>query len=160
MPNWCDNSVTITADKEKIDVIENALKTKEQDFFAAIRPRPLSEEDNWYSWNVENWGTKWSPSIVDYEREDDTTIWITFESAWAPPIALYEFMHDEGYTVSALYSECGMCFIGKFEHGQDDCYEYDLTDLESIESIPEDLVDYGNLIEMHESFIEENRDEV
>jgi len=160
MPNWCDNSVTITASKEKIDAIENALNTEEQDFFSAIRPRPLTEEENWYGWNVNNWGTKWSPSVHDFNRESDDTIWISFDSAWTPPTILYEFMHEEGYDVRAYYLESGMGFVGKFEDGYDDCYECDISDRESIESLPEDVVDYADLMTCHEEWIEENGEEL
>ena len=66
MPNWCDNSLTITASKEKIDAIEAGLKLQEKVLFQTIRPRPESEEESWYEWNVNNWGTKWEASVYDY----------------------------------------------------------------------------------------------
>ena len=52
-----------------------------------------------------------------------------------------------------------MGFIGYYEDGDDDYYEYDLSDVESIENIPEHIVDYGNLMEEHENWIEDNADE-
>jgi len=161
MPNWCDNSVTIShSDSTKIDAIETALKSEDKDFFSAIRPRPLSEEEDWYAWNVNNWGTKWSPSVYDFNREDANTIWISFDSAWSPPVTLYEFMNEEGYDVRAYYHEGGMGFVGKFEDGFDDYYEYDISDLESLEQLPEDVVDYADLMTWHENWVEENGEEI
>jgi len=159
MPNWCDNSVTITADKEKIDVIEAALNSDSKQLFNAIRPNPSGEWQ--YEWSVNNWGTKWDASVHDWNREDDNTIWISFDSAWAPPTILYEFMVEEGgYDVRAYYWESGMGFVGKFEDGYDDYYDYDISDRESIESLPEDVVDYADLMTWHEEWVEENKDEV
>lgn len=160
MPNWCDNTVTIShSDKTKIDAIENALKTEDKDFFSAIRPRPLTEEDNWYDWNVNNWGTKWSPSVHDFEREDDNTIWVSFDSAWSPPTALYSYMDTEGYDTRAYYHEGGMGFVGVYEDGFDDYFEYDLSDRESIENLPEELVEYADLMTAHEEWVENNDEE-
>jgi hypothetical protein len=53
-----------------------------------------------------------------------------------------------------------MGFVGKFEDGYDDYYEYDISDRESIESLPEDVVDYADLMTWHEEWVEENKDEV
>lgn len=159
MPNWCDNSVTIThEDKTKIDAIEASLQTEEQDWFSAVRPRPEADDEDWYGWNVNNWGTKWSPSVHEFNRESDNTIWISFDSAWSPPTTLYEFMSEE-YDILAYYHEGGMAFIGKFENGDDDYYEYDISDRESIEALPEDVADYADLMNLHEDWVADNDEE-
>ena len=156
MPNWCDNSVTITASKEKIDAIEAGLKLSEQVLFESIRPRPETEEENWYEWNVNNWGTKWEASVHDFNRESDNTIWVSFDSAWSPPIELYEWMSENEYEVLAYYHEGGMGFIGKYEDGYDECYEYSFSDRESIENLPEDLIDYADLLNQYDEWAAEN----
>jgi hypothetical protein len=68
MPNWCDNTVTIThADKLKLDVIEAGLSNdKNQELFSVIRPNPNGEWQ--YDWSVENWGSKWEAAVHDWER--------------------------------------------------------------------------------------------
>ena len=47
MPNWCDNTLTIThADKSKIDAIETGLSDKtNQALFNTILPNPSGEWD-------------------------------------------------------------------------------------------------------------------
>ena len=151
MPNWCDNSAQFShEDKSKIDLIEKALQAEEKQVFNAIRPMPESESENWYDWNVNNWGTKWDASVHEWERRDDNTIWMTFDTAWAPPTALYDFMNEQGYDVSAYYNEGGMAFCGKYEQGFDDCYEYDITDTDSLDQIPEDIADYACLEDSRE----------
>ena len=58
MPNWCSNSVKLFHElKEKVDALEEELKKGDDaQVFNHIVPRPLEEEENWYSWNVNNWG--------------------------------------------------------------------------------------------------------
>jgi hypothetical protein len=46
--------------------------------------------DNWYDWAVANWGTKWGDYGARFvEGDDEEDLWylfITFESAWSPPV--------------------------------------------------------------------------
>ena len=49
----------------------------------------------------------------------------SFDTAWSPPITLYEYMVEEqGYDILAYYTEEGMAFAGKFHDGMDEYYEY------------------------------------
>jgi hypothetical protein len=90
MPNWCYNTATVFhEDKTKIDGLEQELLKDKAEPFNYLRPNPAGEWD--YGWSCENWGTKWDVSMMDWEREDDNTIVMHFDSAWSPPIALYEF---------------------------------------------------------------------
>ena len=41
--------------------------------------------DDWYHWNIRNWGTKWEISDVVVERQNDTTLRYGFQTAWSPP---------------------------------------------------------------------------
>ena len=107
--------------------------------------------DNWYDWSVMNWGTKWNTTANGIERTGEMTIRFSCETAWAPPTRLYERI-SEGefgeYDVNAYYLEEGMAFVGRFEDGFDECYEY--SDLESLDSIPEVIVEHWNLREQLE----------
>jgi len=152
MPNWCDNTLTIThADKSKIDVIEKTLSGEQPQLLNTILPNPSGDWD--YEWSVNNWGTKWDAGVHDWERHDDNTIWVSFDSAWSPPIAIYEYMERNGYTVDAMYWEPGMAFCGRYVDGYDDCYEYDIADKESIEQLPEELLDFTDLLNLHEDWV-------
>ena len=127
MPNWCQNVATIShEDSEKIDAIESELKKDKDEvaLFQMLHPRPAEHEENWYGWNVSNWGTKWDASVYDFERLDDNTIKITFDTAWGPCIALYEFLETEGYVIEGFYNEDGMAFCGCFRDGFNDDYNY------------------------------------
>jgi hypothetical protein len=161
MPNWCSNSARFFHElKEKVDALEQELQ-KGDDAKVLNHFVPCAPEitEDWYTWNVNNWGTKWDATVYDWERIDEHTITINFDTAWSPPSALYETIADEEWIVNALYHEPGMGFIGKFEDGIDEYYEYDISDLDSIELLPEDVIEYGNLREENEMWKENEEDE-
>jgi hypothetical protein len=160
MPNWCNNSLFIrNEDKTKIDALEQELMKKEdQQMFNSVVPRPADEEENWYNWNIHNWGTKWDANVIDWERTSDTEIFVSFDTAWSPPIAFYDTLTNEGWSIEAQYYEPGMGYIGQYVDGIDESYEYDVSDLESIEALPEDLIEFAGLREEHE-YWKENYEE-
>ena len=146
MPNWCYNSVTLShGDKTKIDALEAELQKENPEPFNHLCPRPAEEEENWYGWNVNNWGTKWDVTPHDWEQEDDNTIYINFDSAWSPPISLYEFLESEGWSVSAKYHEPGMGFIGAYQDGFDDSAGRNMNDI--FESF------HGQIVALMRSFV-------
>jgi len=158
MPNWCYNTATVYhEDKTKIDGLEQELQKEQAEPFNYLRPNPAGEWD--YGWSCENWGTKWDVSMMDWEREDDNTIVMHFDSAWSPPIALYEYLESEGWEVRALYHEPGMGFAGRFEDGYDQYFEFDYTDRASIEDLPEDIADFANVWDDLERYEEEQYEE-
>lgn len=159
MPNWCYNTATVShEDKSKLDALEVELMKENPEPLNLLCPRPAAEED-WYSWNVNNWGTKWDISPMDWSRDSDNSISMQFDSAWAPPIALYEFLESEGWTVSALYHEPGMGFAGRFEDGYDQYFEMDWTDRESVENLPSDILDFTNALEDLDNYEQEQLEE-
>ena len=136
MPNWCNNTITLTGPKEKITAIYNKAK-EDNALLQQLKPMPTELEgttspapkegepqplvdgfDNWYDWRVENWGTKWDVDMDGLELSDDgTTINGWFDSAWSPPIHAYEYFltENEDCSISSLYYEGGMDFAGKWE---------------------------------------------
>ena len=63
MPNWCSNNVTIEADpdSELFRKLMNSVND-EKDLFNQFVPQPKFENDQeWYGWNIENWGTNGMP---------------------------------------------------------------------------------------------------
>ena len=47
-----------------------------------------SDPDNWYNWNIRNWGTKWEVADNSYYEEQDEpdSLVYRFETAWSPPM--------------------------------------------------------------------------
>ena len=160
MPNWCDNSVTLyNEDVEKVSALAEEMGRENEEGkmtacpFQHLRPRPADQEENWYEWNLANWGTKWDASIIDWERRDDNEIWISFDSAWAPPIALYDYLTENGWNVDAIYHESGMNFAGQYNNGIDNYYEYDVSDPDFLHSLPGEIIEFANLFDAHDEYI-------
>ena len=136
MPNWCNNTITLTGPKEKITAIYAKAK-KDDALLQQLKPMPEALDgttspapkegkvqplvdgfDNWYDWRVQNWGTKWDVDMEGLELSDDgTTITGWFDSAWAPPIHAYEYFltDNEDCSINSYYYEGGMDFAGQWE---------------------------------------------
>jgi len=153
MPNWCDNVATFYGSKEQIKKLKDA---PDGNILGVLAPRPASEEDNWYDWNVANWGTKWEVN-AEVREEGDEWISFYFNSAWSPPISAYESAQEQGIKVDAMYYEPGANFCGRFIDGVDDCYEIPATSAETREQIPEEIDDAFGVADNQESW--ENEDE-
>ena len=50
----------------------------------------VRNDDRWYHWCIENWGTKWDADILGLEVQDYDTLEISFNTAWSPPEGVIE----------------------------------------------------------------------
>jgi len=48
--------------------------------------------NNWYDWNINNWGTKWEACRSDVYRDNPGEVAFTFDTAWAPPEPVFAAM--------------------------------------------------------------------
>ena len=135
MPNWCNNSITISGSTETLQPLWEEANKEDSGLLQAMVPMPSELEDttkgsngdalNWYDWRVANWGTKWDVDTEGLEFHDngDGTSSISgwFDSAWSPPIEAYNsFLDDmDGCSIEATYEEGGMDFAGIYEDGED-----------------------------------------
>jgi hypothetical protein len=155
MPNWCNNVACFS--HENPEMIAKIANVKEN-LFAEFFPIPEEQKENWYSYNLENFGTKWDvePDIIDQE---DNSITIVFDSAWSPPIEFYNQMLQLGFEISATYEESGMAFCGMYENGEDNYLDYsDMTPDEIRENYPEFDNEF-NLADNLEMWMEDEEDE-
>lgn len=169
MPNWCNNSLQLTAaTKEEAKELCILLETLDGDtsneenaptFFGHFVPEQW-DENEWYWSRVEAWGTKWDASIHSWDFVDDFTVVISFDTAWSPPIGVYNAMVEQGWGVSATYYEPGMCFVGAWVDGVEEHYEYALCETpEAIrEMIGEDLDDEYGISDMMQVYLEEEKE--
>ena len=160
MPNWCNNHITITGPNKIIDKIEKIVKEDGDEAFAdsseprgllqLMNPMPACLRDttadgskdkamiektgysDWYSWAVDNWGTKWEVcEFFGVDRQhlndslDESTISFSFDSAWAPPIGAYEHFlaNNENCSLVGRYYEGGCDFMGIWDNNDDRCYQ-------------------------------------
>ena len=117
---------------------------------------------NWYDYCVSRWGTKWD--VDPYDRRDvkvvNNTIQFGFDSAWSPPMGIYEKLVEDGFEVVALYYEPGMAYVGKYDNGCDDCYDYGGHNSKTVvDLIGEELDDYFGISESMAEYEAENMDE-
>ena len=144
MPNWCLNKLTISHEYRS-KIMEFVKAYKEGKVCEHYLPVPRTQDgeliidqthpDYWYDWCVNNWGTKWdigsdngevhglNPTIVDNEAT------MSFDSAWSPPLGLYEKLVELGFSVEATYFEPGIGFCGLWQDGEDDYTEYSSNDM-------------------------------
>lgn len=165
MPNWCINKITIKAEKEKLNKLEQAFK--EGKFCSAVLPepdytktpvplafpeimalfaktqaekekilenKPSIREDACLHWRVDNWGTKWDILSHDLTRTDEE-LTAVFDSAWSPPIGVYEKLVKDGYNVKAWFIEPGVGFGGIYTNGDVSM----VTDLSSRNKVVDEL---------------------
>jgi len=160
MPNWCLNRLTIEHDDiEKVNEFVEAYKSGKTCEHYLPTPRDENGElisddspNDWYNHRLSNWGTKWDfgsgedesgglhPTVVDNQAT------MSFDTAWSPPIGLYERLQLLGFKVEATYFEPGMAFAGRWIDG-DDQY-YDATG--NYKEFPQDLIEEYNMDEFYE----------
>lgn len=152
MPNWCENDVTIRhSDPAAITRVRDAFK----DGRLCMEFIPTADGKWNYDFSVANWGTKWDVGgdVID---ETGDEIVLSFQSAWSPPIKLYNKLVELGYEVNAFYWEPGMAYAGIYEDGTDDCYGYGGMSAGKIAAhLPQDLDDCYQISEFVREYEEE-----
>jgi len=107
MPNWVYNDVTVSGDKNEIAKFFKECFVDESIDYDKIIPQPKTKRDcpadyicdpaeahiepckgrewfNWYTWNYDNWGTKWN--ACDGTREENSFF---FSSPWDHPTPIF-----------------------------------------------------------------------
>ena len=164
MPNWCSNNLQITGTKEEIaDIAAKLEACKGQDFFDLFtrNAHEASADDDWYAYNLANYGCKWNCNANDWDVEsgDGTTISISFDSPWCPPDKIFEQLYQEYESVLAYYYEPGMAFCGRFEDGFDNQYEIPGSSEEVRDTIPDDIDEMFSISEQMEDYEAENAED-
>lgn len=138
MPNWCLNKLTVEhSDPSMVKRFADAYnKGKTCNEFI---PMPENIGDGWYDWCINNWGTKWDIGAdIGTDKAEryglkatvvGNQVSCSFDSAWAPPMGLYEKLVELGYNVRATYFEPGMAFCGLYDNGVDNYIEYQTKDM-------------------------------
>lgn len=133
MPNYCTNTLILEGTHEELNkfYLENKLIDKKNNDYSYLSfqksvPQPENEND-WYNWHIENWGTKWDTCECEcdqvesvYEELDSNFINLTyhFDTAWGPPTNWLEKVSEKYKDIhfDLEYSEPGMDFWGKKEY--------------------------------------------
>tara|TARA_B100001057_G_scaffold478355_1_gene548680 strand:+ start:410 stop:1057 length:648 start_codon:yes stop_codon:yes gene_type:complete len=161
MPNWCLNTVEFIGSPSKIEKIRKAVE-EDDGLFQSLIPMPTELKDtvsgsesaksdwqkenagrlymkhgadNWYDWNVNNWGTKWDASeiciddiSIDFKDPSSSSIQVSFQTAWSPPTRFYDALLEKmnekrnHFSINATYYEPGVNFMGVWSNENDCTY--------------------------------------
>ena len=190
MPNWCSNHITVRGtDPAAIKRLADAFDAgefcgtvvpmpEELNITSGFLGDPVEQAElerksksnkekygyaNWYDFNVANWGTKWeiggSGEVAEID-EDGLSFSAPFESAWSPPTQICEALAEQGFDVTLYYYEPGMGYVGKWEDGFDDCYEYEGETSKTVRAaIGDELDDMFGISETMAEYEAENEEE-
>ena len=139
-PDW----MTTPNDKGELPKLKD-IKNKKGELVMKIKEFPDgTQDDRWYDWRCNNWGTKWDVNEfyqasfpIDYHGADEEYIDrsynykldIGFDSAWSPPLGIYAALVEQGFYVCANYIEGGMGYCGEWLNGNDSCFDFDEENL-------------------------------
>ena len=89
---------------------------EESPFMNGLRFKSTNaQDDRWYNWRVQNWGTKWDCYTLEM---DDTDLphgfEVTFETAWSPPEEVCHAIREQypNVSISWFYDEPGCEIAG------------------------------------------------
>ena len=73
------------------------------------------QDDRWYNWRVQNWGTKWDCYSLEIDDTDmPHGFEVNFETAWSPPEEVCYAIKDQydDLSISCFYDEPGCELAG------------------------------------------------
>ena len=182
MPNWCDNTISITGPTEEVKQLYGRLTAEEpkrglceslypmpKELKHTVSPAPedgkqpiVDGHNNWYDWACDKWGTKWDTTDEQWEMAENTdgtaTIEGSFCTAWGPPIGVYEHARDihPNLFIDAMYYESGCAFAGTWASDTgEDHYSLEGSKRDLERTLPEELNDAFAITENWEEDPEE-----
>ncbi len=116
---------------------------KQSDHSLPMAEQMLFKGDNWYDFNVRNWGTKWDVAVRDGEEypetelmeEDETYLAYRFNTAWSPPVEAIDklatqypqceitlsYEEETGWGGEVLFTEGEMTTVEEYDNKCRDC---------------------------------------
>ena len=110
-PDW----KTTPNDKGELPVLREMKSPKTGEvFYRTYDFLDGTNDDRWYDWNIQNWGTKWEVSQVECDHWDDNSFECEFETAWSPPEGIFYAFRQlfPDVDVTWFYDEPGMMVAG------------------------------------------------
>jgi hypothetical protein len=132
MPNWCQNTLTIKGKAKDISKLMKQVEiTKSEETsehyaqaFSChkIIPRPTVADNDWYSWNTSNWGSKWDCNAVQRDDSDweNGSVVYYFDTAWSPIVDVVTQLAKEHKKLLLTYTyyEGGSDYWGEHEYSK------------------------------------------
>lgn len=114
------------AEEQTAEQLGEALAKKLADFDlgATIEQfhKDVAEKNDWWHWNVRNWGTKWDVSDPDVQRHSPTKLAIGFQTAWSPPLEAIDKLAEQypmlSFFMRAIEEGMGFAFEVNWDNGE------------------------------------------
>jgi len=59
-----------------------------------LRWKDGKQDDRWYYWRIDNWGTKWNSYDLYIDTNSNNELVVEFLTAWAPPREIFIALRD------------------------------------------------------------------
>lgn len=118
MPNHCDNTLVITGPDVDICRFIHITKCDEKEPYVIAQHMPIPDHfkgDGWYTWCVNNWGTKWGDYETQLFKDATDQAIFNYQTAWGPYSDEFLQKISEPFptlTFLMQYEERGCCFLG------------------------------------------------
>jgi hypothetical protein len=159
MPNWAENLLILEhQDPAQIKAVRQAIE--KGDFFNSIKPKPNFGDnpeankvafgyEGWFDFCCAEWGTKWdiNKQYCHFQDETEKTLAIVFETAWSPPLGIYQELHKRGFRVEAFWFEEAEGFCGQFFNGLHAHYNLPESAESARQFIPERVLEEMAILE-------------
>src|SRR6185437_16267278 len=98
MPNNNPTFLTISGDNITLDQFMNNVKGDSVLDFNTLYPIP--EDENWFTWCMKNWGTKWNAYEVEEWTRVSNCMWtLRYKTAWYHASAFYLYVSKQYPTI-------------------------------------------------------------
>jgi hypothetical protein len=95
-PENKDHFIKFTPTEEYLEYLKNTFGTTD-----------------WYSWNIQNWGTKWDVDADLVCWDTPKEVHFSFDSAWSPPVEFFKkYLKPLRIGFELRYCETGSAFAG------------------------------------------------
>ena len=107
----------IPNDKGELPKLEQHKNDKGEIVWETYNFPDGTNDDRWYHWCIDNWGTKWEADVTGFEVQDYDTLEIEFQTAWSPPEGVVRKLREKfpELTFQCFYDEPGCEIAGYYQ---------------------------------------------
>ena len=113
MPDWKNTP----NENGELPVLHQEFNKNGDLFYETYNFPDGKNDDRWYHWCIDNWGTKWEPDIASVDGDQDSEMLeLVFNTAWSPPQGVVEKMREKypKLTFQCFYDEPGCEIAGYY----------------------------------------------
>ena len=160
MPNHVYSTLYGTGKPHTMEILHEASKDLGGGIAAILMPRPADQENDWYNWNIDNWGTKWG--CYDQDIEGDL---MHFTTAWGRishellnkiakhfPTFVFEYEEETGWGGVIRYKNGVQDFVDTYEEPEWGAMGYTqkgegvlMSDFSTVYRLDEDYIKLGEV---------------